>query len=70
MGKLDRQVARRIATKVDALRTNPYRYVARLVNSPLFRLRVGKHRVILDIQATVLRILVVDVGPREAIYQQ
>ena len=66
--KLDRVVSRRIIEKVRELRTNPYRYVTRLVNSPLYRLRVGKYRVILDVQGHTLRILVLKVGARSTAY--
>jgi mRNA interferase RelE/StbE len=66
---LDRAVARRIFRKVGELRENPHRLVRRIVNSPYYRLRVGKYRVILDIQHDKLRILVLKVGHRESVYR-
>ena len=66
--KLDRTVARRIFDKVGELRETPHRFVRKLANSPYYRLRVGDYRVILDIQETVLRILVLKVGHRKSIY--
>jgi len=66
--KLDRTVARRIFDKVGELRETPHRFVRKLANSPYYRLRIGDYRVILDIQETVLRILVLKVGHRKSIY--
>jgi len=68
--KLDRTIARRIFDKVGELEENPHRSVQRLVNSPYYRLRVGDYRVILDIQESLLRILVLKVGHRESIYDR
>jgi len=66
--KLDRTVARRIFDKVGELRETPHRFVRKLANSPYYRLRVGNYRFILDIQETVLRILVLKAGHRKSIH--
>ena len=66
--KLDRTVARRIFDKVGELRETPHRFVRKLANSPYYRLRIGDYRVILDIQETVLRILVLKAGHRKSIH--
>ena len=66
--KLDRTVARRIFDKVGELHATPHRFVRKLANSPYYRLRVGDYRVILDIQETVLRILVLKAGHRKSIH--
>jgi mRNA interferase RelE/StbE len=66
--KLDRQVARRVFLKVGELSNDPHRGVRRLVGEPYYRLRVGDFRVILDIDGQRLRVLVLKVGHREAIY--
>ena len=68
--KLDRTIARRIFDKVGELEENPHRSVQRLVSSPYYRLRVGDYRGILDIQESLLRILVLKVGHRESIYDR
>jgi len=67
--KLDRQLAKRIFRKVLELEEDPFRYVTKLVGSPNYRLRVGDHRVILDIQGNCLVILVLKVGHRREIYK-
>lgn len=66
--KLDRSVAKRIYGTVGRLAGDPLRNVIRLVNSPYYRLRVGDYRVIFDLQADLMRILVVKVGHRKGIY--
>ena len=68
--KLDRSVARRIFDKVGDLAENPHRFVQKLVNSPYYRLRVGEHQVILDIEGEVLRISVLKTGHRASIYDR
>jgi mRNA interferase RelE/StbE len=68
--KLDRTIARRIFNKVGELADNPHRFVQRLANSPYYRLRVGDYRVILDIQETLLRILILKGGHRGSIYDR
>ena len=67
---LDRAVARRIFSKVGELRENPHRLVRKIVNSPYYRLRVGKYRVVLDIEQDRLRVLVLKVGPRQSVYRR
>ena len=68
--KLERTIARQIFNKVGELVEDPHRFVQKLVNSPYYRLRVGDYRVILDLQAALLRILVLKVGHRESIYDR
>ncbi len=68
--KLDRSVARRIYQKVGSLSVDPFRLVRRLVGAPIYRLRVGDYRVLLDIQSGVVRILVLHVGPRSTVYDR
>ncbi len=69
LGKLDRSVARRIFDRVSQLSLNPYRSVRRLSGVSAYRLRVGDFRVIVDIQQAQLRVLVLQVGHREAVYR-
>lgn len=67
--KLDRFVANQIFQKVTQLKENPYRNVKRIVGSPFFRLRVGAYQVIIDIQESVLRVLILKIGHRKKIYK-
>ncbi|MFT4311869.1 MAG: type II toxin-antitoxin system RelE family toxin [Candidatus Woesearchaeota archaeon] len=47
----------------------PHSYVKKLISSPYFRLRVRDYRVILDIKAGKLLIIVVDIGHRKNTYK-
>ena len=67
--KLNQSVAKRIFNKVSELENNPYRNVKKLVNYPYFRLRVGEHRVIINIKKSELHILILKVGNRKNIYK-
>ena len=67
--KLDRSVANQIFQKVTQLKESPYRNIKRIVGSPFFRLRVGDYRVIIDIQESVLRVLILKIGHRKKIYK-
>ena len=72
--KLDRQVARRIVDFMDeriAVLDNP-RSTGKALTGPLggfWRYRVGDCRVICDIQDGALRVLVVQLGNRRAVYR-
>ncbi|AAM03503.1 TPA: type II toxin-antitoxin system RelE/ParE family toxin [Methanosarcina acetivorans] len=67
--KLDRPLAKRIFRKVSELQEDPFRYVTKLVGSPNYRLRIGDYGVILEIQGSLLVILVLKVGHRRDIYK-
>lgn len=67
--KLDRSVAKRIFDAVGRLKEAPHRWLMRIVNSPYHRLRVGDYRVIVDIQESRLRVLVLKVGHRKSVYR-
>ena len=66
--KLEKDVQERIIKALERIRIRPESYVKKLVGDPGYRLRVGDYRVILDIEKSVLIILVVKVGHRKNIY--
>lgn len=73
--KLDRHVANRIEAELDSLarEMRPDQYVKRLKGNekpPVYSLRVGDHRVLLQIHNNRLVILVIDIGPRDSIYRK
>ena len=74
LGRLDRQTARRILDYMDhevAALGDP-RQRGQALTGPLgglWRYRVGKSRVICDIQDRVLRVLVVRVSRRDQVYR-
>ena len=65
---LDRGAQQRILAALERIRTNPWRYVKKLVDDPGYRLRVGDYRVILDIDGRRLLILVIKIGHRKNVY--
>lgn len=75
IGKLDRQIARRILDYMDekiASLDDP-RIRGKALTGPLgelWRYRIGDYRVICAIQDNHFRILVVEVGHRKQIYRQ
>lgn len=72
LAKLDRQVARRIVTflreKLAEL-DDPRSAGKALVGSDLWRYRVGDYRLIVSIEDTALRILVIRIGHRREVYR-
>lgn len=72
--KLDKQMARRIVDYMDeriAVRNNP-RSAGKSLVGPLggfWRYRLGDYRIICEIQESVLRVLVVQIGNRREIYR-
>ena len=70
LGKLERSIGKRIYKKVDQLKTNPYRYVTRIVGDESYRLRVGDYRVYVDIDGNKLIVVVLKLGPRKNIFKK
>jgi len=69
---MPKNVARLIREKLDQIASDPYakhNNVTKLQNRPGYRLRVGDWRVIYEIEAERLVILVLKIGPRERIYR-
>lgn len=72
LGKLDKQIARRISRAVSALGTNPRPAgCRRLVGyDELWRIRVGNYRVIYTIQDTELIVLALRIAHRSEVYRR
>lgn len=68
--ELDKKTRSRIIAKVESIRENPFEYVKHLVGVPLYSLRVGDRRVIMDIQTNEMLIFVVKTGPRRNVYDK
>jgi mRNA interferase RelE/StbE len=68
--KLPRATKRRVLTVLERLAEDddPEKSVKRLQDSPLYSLRVGSYRVILDIRREKIVIFVLRAGPRKSIY--
>lgn len=68
--KLEKNVCKRIISKLEMIRIRPEAYAEKLVGLPGYKLRVGDYRVILDIDRGNLVILVIKVGHRKDIYKK
>jgi len=55
----------RILTKIESIKEQPFNYVKHLVGVPLFSLRIGNYRIILDIKNKKMLIFVIDIGNRK-----
>ena len=66
---IDKINKQRIYGAVTEIPIDPYRAVERLVNSTFYRLRVGKYRIILNLQQHVMTIFVVEIDHRKRIYK-
>lgn len=70
--KVRKEVAKRIIESLELLAVNPYAEVLNFkklkTNASLFRIRIGDYRVIYEIKADLLIVLVVRVGHRKDVY--
>ena len=71
LSKLDRVVRRRVEAKVDALAEDPFPAGVRKIvgEDNAYRIRVGDYRVVYEVHASVLVILILRVGHRSDVYR-
>ena len=69
MDKLSSNDKARILNALGKLRIRPSAYLVRLVGEKGYKFRVGKYRLIVDLDNNQLIVLVVDVGHRKNIYK-
>jgi mRNA interferase RelE/StbE len=68
--KIPKQDAEIILRKIYELKDNPFRFLKRLEGHKLWRLRILKYRVIIDVIISGNRIVVVRIGYRKNIYDK
>ena len=68
--KLDRSISKRIVRNVDGIRSDPKRYLEPLKEVGGYKLRVGDHRVIIDVNWNTKTIFVLLIGHRKKIYKR
>lgn len=54
--------------KIYSIRDNPFRFLKKLKGSKLWRLRVLKYRVLVDVIVSGKKIIVVRIGHRKGVY--
>lgn len=68
--KIPKQDAEIVLKKIYSLKENPFRFLKRLRGYKLWRLRITKYRVVIDVVMSGNRIVVLRIGYRKNIYQQ
>ena len=68
--KLSKQDIDIILNKIYSLRENPFRFLKRLKGDKLWRLRILKYRVIIDVIISKNKIIVLRIGHRKEIYKR
>ena len=67
--KLDQPVRDRVAAKTRAVAEDPARHLTRLRSVAAYKLRVGDHRVILDVDWEGQALYVLTLGHRSTVYR-
>ncbi len=68
LGLLEQRDRNRIILKLDSIKEQPLNYVKHLTGVPLYSLRVGEYRVIMDIKNKEMVIFIIKVGHRSKVY--
>lgn len=67
---LENQFRSRIITKVESIKENPLSYAKHLSGVPLYSLRVGDYRIIMDIKNNQMIIFVIKINHRKKVYNE
>jgi len=67
--KLDNRDALRIINKINQIADNPYRYLEPLAGIKSFKLRIGKHRVLIGMNEKNKTMNILVIGHRKNIYK-
>ena len=68
--KIDTKLANKIISSVEALSTDPFKYVKKLRGYPLYSLRIGDYRVILVVDVEKGNIIILYVEHRRRAYKK
>jgi len=69
LGKLPRQIAHRIVSKVNTIREEPFHFLEHYEGVGIFKLRVGRYRLLVDVDLKTSTISVQTLGHRRNIYK-
>jgi mRNA interferase RelE/StbE len=67
---LESELRKRIIRKIGSIIDHPFHFVERVQGYPLFKLRIGDYRAIIDIKQKDNQIVIVLVGHRSKVYQE
>ena len=68
--KIPKNDSELILNKINSIRENPFRFLKRLKGYKLWRLRILKYRVIIDVVVSGNKIIVLKIGYRKNIYDE
>jgi mRNA interferase RelE/StbE len=71
--KLPPEVGKRIFDAINGIKEDPYSHVKKLKtppDSPVYSLRVGEYRILVNIVRSQLIIFVIEVGNRRTVYRK
>jgi len=68
--KLEKHIQEKIIKVLERVRIRPESHFERLVGEKAYKLRVGDYRIIAEINAGKLLILLLDVGHRKNVYKR
>ncbi len=70
LDKLNPDDRERIINSLERLKIRPEHYLVRLVGEKSYKFRVGKYRVIVDLDKSQLLVLVIKIGHKKNIYKR
>ena len=70
LNKLERSIQDRIFRALERIRIRPEAHITKLIDDKGYKLRVGDYRVIMDIEKSKLKILIIKIGYRKSIYKK
>ncbi|MCL5105877.1 MAG: type II toxin-antitoxin system RelE/ParE family toxin [Candidatus Marsarchaeota archaeon] len=70
LSSIDMKTATMIFCKLEEIKEDPFRFAKRLKGVPLFSLRIGDYRVIMDIMSNRMLIFVIRIGHRGKVYNR
>ena len=63
--ELDKKISNRIIAKVESIKEQPFSYTKHLIGIPLYSLRIGEYRIIMDIKNEQMLIFIIKIGHRK-----
>ena len=69
LGKLPRQIAHRIVSKVNTITEHPFHFLEHHQGSAFFKLRIGSYRLLVDVDLKTSTMSVQVLGHRRNVYK-
>ncbi len=69
LSKFSKDIRDRIGGVIERLKIRPHHISKRIIGTPLFRVRAGDYRLIIEIKNKELIIYIIEIGHRKNIYK-